>query len=86
MGSGLTPDHNHSHPADVWRGSGGGRPVAFDVTNNSPLNPAILGEASQVEGAAALAAESHKYMVNDQKYQELVDTCENWGQDTFLCL
>ena len=47
MGNGLTPDHNHSRPADVlveeWeRGKSG----AFDITVTSPLCPAFLGEAS----------------------------------------
>ena len=59
MGSGLTPDHNHSRPADVFvEGWERGKPAAFDITVISPLCPVFLGEASQVAGAAALAAES----------------------------
>ena len=59
MGSGLTPDHNRSRPADVlvevWER---GKPAAFDITVTSPLCPAFIGEASQVAGAAALPAET----------------------------
>ena len=59
MVSGLTPDHNHSRPADVLvEGWERGKPAAFDITVTSPLCPAFLGEASQVAGAAALAAET----------------------------
>ena len=58
MGSGLTPDHNHSHPADVLvEGWERGKPAAFDITVTCPLCPAFLGEAS---GAAALGIETRK--------------------------
>ena len=95
MGSGLTPDHSHSHPADVLvAGWERGKPAAFDINVTTPLCPAFLGEASWVAGAAALDAETHKHMANDQKCQELgwacipiaVEIYGNWGQeakDTF---
>eukprot|EP00731_Ephydatia_muelleri_P005623 Em0002g1799a len=90
MGSGLTPDHNHSHPADVLvEGWERGKPEAFGITVTSPLCPAFLGEASQVAGAAALAAETRKHIANDKRCQELGRTCVpiametygNWGQE-----
>ena len=90
MDSGLTPDHNHSRPADVLvEGWERGKPVAFDITVTSPLCPAFLGEASQVAGAAALAAETRKHIANDKRCQELgwacipiaVETYGNWGQE-----
>ena len=95
MGSGLTPDHSHSCPADVLvAGWERGKPAAFDNTVTSPLCPAVLGEASRVAGAAALAAETCKHMANDKKCQELgwacvpiaMETYGNWSQeakDTF---
>ena len=47
MGSGLTPDHNHSHPVDVLvEGWERGKPAALDITVTSPHCPAFLGEAS----------------------------------------
>ena len=66
-----------------------GKPAAFDITVTSPLCPVFLGEASQVAGAAALAAETRKHIANDIKCQELdwacvpiaVETYGNWGQD-----
>ena len=89
MGSGLTPDHNHSRPADVLvEGWERGKPAMFDITVTSPLCPAFLGEASQVAGAAALAAETRKHMA--KRCQELgwaacapiaVETYGNWGQE-----
>ena len=90
MGSGLTPDHNHSRPADVLvEGWERGKPAAFDITVTSPLCPAFLGEASQVAGAAALAAETQKHIANDERCQELgwscvpiaVETYGNWSQE-----
>ena len=72
MGSGLTPDHNHSRPADVLvEGWERGKPVAFDITVTSPLCPAFLSEASQMAGATALAAETRKHITNDKKCQQL---------------
>ena len=72
MGSGLTPDHNHSRPADVLvEGWERGKPEAFGITVTSPLCPAFLGEASQVAGAAALAEETRKHIANDKRCQEL---------------
>ena len=90
MGSGLTPDHNHSHPADVLvEGWERGKPEAFGITVTSPLCPAFLGEASQVAGAATLAEETRKHIANDKRCQELGRTCVpiavetygNWGQE-----
>ena len=54
MGSGLTPDHSHSHPDDVLvAGWERGKPAAFDFTLTSPLCPAFLGEASQMAGVSS---------------------------------
>ena len=57
-GSGLTPDHSHTRPADMlvfdWDR---GRHAAFDVTVSSPLSVFILPEASMSVEAAALEAE-----------------------------
>ena len=57
-GSGLTPDHSHTRPADIlaldWDR---GRHAAFDVTVTSLLSVSILPEASMSVGAAALEAE-----------------------------
>ena len=54
-GSGLTPDHSLTRPADIlaldW---GRGRHAAFDVTITSPLSVSILPEASMSVGAKAL--------------------------------
>ena len=73
MGSGLTPDHSHSCPADVLvEGWERGKPVVFDITVTSP---AFLGEASQVAGATALAAETRKHITNDKKCQQLCWAC-----------
>ena len=63
--------------------------MAFDITVTSPLCPAFLREASQVAGAAALAAETRKHIANDKRCQELgwacvpiaVETYGNWGQE-----
>ena len=35
-----------------------GKPAAHDITGTSPLCPALLGEAGQVAGVAALAVET----------------------------
>ena len=57
-GSGLTPDHSRTRPADTlaldWDR---GRHAAFDVTVTSPLSVSILHEASMSVGAAAREAE-----------------------------
>ena len=51
MGSGLTPDHNHSCPADVLvAGWERGKPASFDNTVTSPLCPPFLGEYSHPGG------------------------------------
>eukprot|EP00731_Ephydatia_muelleri_P023207 Em0015g790a len=91
MSSGLTPDINHSRPADVLvEGWERRKPAAFDITVTFPLCPAFLGEASQVAGAAALAADTRKHIANDKRCQELgwaacvpiaVETYGNWGQE-----
>ena len=62
MGNGLTPDHNHSRPADVliarWeRGS----PAALVITVTSPLTPATLQEACWTAGTAVQVAEIRKH-------------------------
>ena len=40
-----------------------GKPAAHDITGTSPLCLALLGEAGQVGGAAALAAETCNWPV-----------------------
>ena len=89
LGSGLTHDHSHSHPAivlvEVWER---GKPVAFEITVTSPLCTAFVGEASQVAGAVALAAETSQHISNVKTCQELgwacapiaVEIYSNWGQ------
>ena len=93
MGSGHTPDHNNTCPADVlvegWERE---KPASFDITVTSPFCPAFLGEASHVAVAAALAAETRKHIAIDKKCQELgwaymyvpiaVETYGNWGQES----
>ena len=89
-GSGLTPDHSRTQPADIlaldWdRGSH----AAFDVTITSLLSVFILPEASMSVGAAALEAEVQKHRANDPKCSELgwvcvplaVETYGNWGKE-----
>ena len=74
MGSGLTPDHNHSHPADVLiEGWERGKPAAFDITVTSPLYSAFL--VRWLGQHAALAAETQKHIANDKKCQELGWAC-----------
>ena len=72
-GSGLTPDHSRTRPADIlaldWDK---GRHAAFDVTVTSPLSVSILPESSMSVGAAALEAEGRKHRANDPKCSELV--------------
>ena len=48
-----------------------GKPAALDITVTSPLTPDILGESSQMAGAAALAAETRKLRSNGPKCLEL---------------
>ena len=89
-GHGLTRDHSHTRPADILiAGWDRGKPAALDITVTSPLTPAILGESSQVAGAAALAAETRKLHVNSPKCLELgwtcipvaVETYGSWGKE-----
>ena len=88
-GHGLTRDHNHQRPADLFvTGWDRGRPAAMDITVTSPLTPVILGESCQVVGAPALVAENRKLQANSPKCQELgwactplaVETYGNWGE------
>ena len=89
-GSGLTPDHSRTRPADIlaldWDR---GRHAAFDVTVTSSLSVSILPEVSMSVGAAALEAEVQKHRANDPKCSELglvcvplaVETYGNWGKE-----
>ena len=44
MGSNLTPDHDHSCPADILLPNWAlGKPAAFDILETSPLNPKVAG-------------------------------------------
>ena len=64
-GHGLTRDHSHSRPADVFiAGWDRGKPAAFDVRETSPLCPAILRDSSPMFGAASMAAETFKILSN----------------------
>ena len=45
--------------------------------------PAFLGEASQVAGAAALAADTRKHMANGKKCQELGFACVPIAMETY---
>ena len=86
-GSGLTPDHSHTHSAIIlafdWDR---GRHAAFNVTVTSI---SIHPEASMSVGAAALEAEVRKHRANDPKCSELgwvcvllaVETYCNWGKE-----
>ena len=89
VGNNLTPDHDHSRPADVlvhnWTL---GKPAAFDFCVTSPLNSLILSEAGVSSGVAAQASEIRKHNSNDAKCVELgwvciplvVETYGAWGQ------
>ena len=89
-GSGLTPHHSRTRPADIlaldWDR---GRHAAFDVTVTSPSSVFILPETSMSVGAAALEAEVRKHRANDPKRSELgwvcvplaVETNGNWGKE-----
>ena len=88
-GSGLTPDHSHTRPADIlvldWDRGGH---VAFDVSVTPPLSVSILPEASMSVGSAALEAEVQN-RANDPKCSEqgwvcvplAVETYGNWGKE-----
>ena len=78
-GSSLTPDLNHTRPADVlvlnWEI---GKHASFDITVTSPLIPSILTAASLSEGAAAKEAETRKHKINDPKCLELYTAYPNY--------
>ena len=76
---GLTRDHSHTRPADILQG----KPAALDITVTSSLIPAILGESSQMAGAAALAAEVRKQLSNGPKCLELGWTCIPVAVETY---
>ena len=61
VGNNLTPDHDHSRPADVlvhnWSLS---KLAAFDFCVTSPLNSIILSEAGVSSGVAAQASEQRR--------------------------
>ena len=55
MGSNLTPDHDHSHPADIFLPNWTlGKPVAFDISLTSPLSPNVLSVTGLSAETAAL--------------------------------
>ncbi|KAL5516893.1 hypothetical protein EMCRGX_G002332 [Ephydatia muelleri] len=81
MGSNLTSEHDHSHPADILLPNWAlGKPAAFDISVTSPLNPKIVSVAGLSAGAAALSTEERKHTENDPKCNALgwccVLTCE----------
>ena len=75
-GSGLTPDHSCTRPADIlalhWDR---GRHATFDVIVTSSLSVSILPKESMSVGAAALEAELRKHRANDPKCSELGSVC-----------
>ena len=76
MGSNLTPDHDHSCPADILLPNWAlGKPAAFDISVTSPLNPKILSVAGLSVGAAALSTEERKHTENDPKCNALGWCC-----------
>ena len=90
VGNNLTPDHDHSRPADVLVHNWSlGKPAAFDFCVTSPLNSLILSEAGVSSGVAAQASEIRKHNSNDAKCVELgwvciplvVETYGAWGQE-----
>eukprot|EP00731_Ephydatia_muelleri_P000766 Em0001g766a len=61
VGNNLTPDHDHSRPADVLVHNWSlGKPAAFDFCVTSPLNSIILSEAGVSSGVAAQASEQRR--------------------------
>ena len=76
MGSNVTPNHSHTHPADLlvpnWVL---GKPAAFNLSVTSPLDPTIILEASVTTGAAAWTTEQRKHCSNDAKCDELAWVC-----------
>ena len=76
VGNNLTPDHDHSKPADVlvhnWSLS---KPAAFDFCVTSPLNSLILSEAGVSSEVAAQASEIRKHNSNDAICVELGWVC-----------
>ncbi|KAL5496642.1 hypothetical protein EMCRGX_G012969 [Ephydatia muelleri] len=90
VGNNLTPDHDHSRPADVLVHNWSlGKPAAFDFCVTSPLNSLILSEAGVTSGVAAQASEIRKHYSNDAICVELgwvciplvVETYGAWGQE-----
>ena len=90
VGNNLTPDHDHSRPANVlihnWSQ---GKPAAFDFSVTSSLNSLNLLEAGVSPGAAAEASEIRKHNSNDGKCADLgwvctplvFETYGAWGQE-----
>ena len=76
MGSNVTSNHSHTHPADLlipnWVL---GKPAAFDLSVTSSLNPTIVLEASVTTGVAAWTTEQRKHRSNDAKCNELDWVC-----------
>ena len=57
VGSGFGHDKHNTRPADVLLPNWSlGKPVAFDLTVTSPLNPSILSEVGVMAGSAVLVA------------------------------
>eukprot|EP00731_Ephydatia_muelleri_P011794 Em0006g688a len=90
VGNNLTPDHDHSRPADVLVHNWSlGKPAAFDFCVTSPLKSLTYSEAGVSSGVAAQASEIRKHNSNDAKCVELgwvciplvVETYGAWGQE-----
>ena len=90
MGSNVTSNHSHTHPADLlvpnWVL---GKPAAFDLSVISLLNPTILLEVSVTTGVAAWMTEQRKHCSNDGKCNDLgwvcvplvVESYGAWGKE-----
>ena len=74
MGSNLTPNHSHTHPADLlvpnWVL---GKPADFDLSVTHPCS--ILLEVSMVTGVTAWMTEQRNHYFNDDKWNELGWVC-----------
>ena len=68
MGSNVTPNHSHTHPADLWFQSGS---WASQQLSTCLSHTTIILEASATTGAAARTTEQRKHCSSDAKCNEL---------------
>ena len=82
MGSNLTPDHDHSCPADILLPNRAlGKPAAFDISVTSPLIPNNLSVAGLSVGAAA---EEYKHTENDPRAMCWAGVAYCWSQSPMV--